>query len=229
MLVVVFDNQKKAYEGKTQLIQLEAEGSISLYGSAVVVKNADGSVSVKQEDDYGPLGSLFGTTLGSIIGLLGGPVGMVIGAGAGLVAGGTYDMYKVGIGEDFIDDVSKALAPTKAALIAEIDENWVTPVDTRMEALGGTVFRRSLAEVKKTIHEETVAAMQADLAQMKAEQAQASADRKAKLHEKINKLEAGIQAQLQKAKEARDLVERQANIKVQVLKAKAAAAKAKAS
>jgi uncharacterized membrane protein len=229
MLVVVFDNETKAYQGKSELIQLEAEGSISVYGFAVIAKNANGAVIVKQEDDYGPLGSLFGTALGIIIGLLGGPLGVAIGGGAGLVAGSAYDLNKLAIGEDFIDDVSKTLTPTKAALVAEIDENWVTPVDARMEAIGGTVFRRSLADVKKTIHEENVAAMQADLAQMKAEQAQASADRKTKLHETINKLEAKIQAQLQKAKEAREAAERQDKIKVQVLKGKAVAARAKAS
>jgi hypothetical protein len=31
-----------------------------------------------------------------------------------------------------------------------------TPVDTRMEAIGGSVFRRSLSDVKQTIHEENV-------------------------------------------------------------------------
>ena len=229
MLVVVFDNETKAYQGRSELMQLEAEGSISVYGAAVVTKNANGALTVKQEDDYGPLGSLFGTALGSIIGLLGGPAGVALGAGAGLVAGGTYDINKLAFGEDFIDDATKALMPGKMALVAEIDENWITPVDTRMEALGGTVFRRSVAEVKHTFHEQNVAAMNADLATMKAEHAQASADRKAKLHEKINKLEAKIQAQLQKAKEARDAAERQDKIKVQVLKNKAAAASAKAS
>ena len=59
--------------------------------------------------------------------------------------------------------------------------NWTTPVDTRMEAIGGTVFRRVLSDVKHTIHDENGAAMKADMAQMKAEQAKAHADRKAKL------------------------------------------------
>jgi hypothetical protein len=41
--------------------------------------------------------------------------------------------------------------------VAEIDEDWTTPVDTRMEAIGGSVFRRTLSDVKQTIHEENVA------------------------------------------------------------------------
>ena len=49
MLVVVFGNETKAYEGKKALLQLDNEGSISVYGYAVVAKNADGTASIKQD------------------------------------------------------------------------------------------------------------------------------------------------------------------------------------
>jgi uncharacterized membrane protein len=229
MLVVVFDNESRAYEGKKALLQLDGEGSIGVYGYAVLAKNADGTTSVKQGDDVGPIGSLVGTSLGSLIGVLAGPVGLAVGASAGLAAGGAFDVNNAGIGYDFIDDVSKVLLPNRVAVIAEIDEDWTTPVDTRMEAIGGTVFRRGLSEVKEQIHDENVAAMKADLAELKAEHAKAHADRKAKLQEKINQLDSKIQAQLQKAKDRGEAVQRKAQAKAQVLKAKAEAARAKAS
>ncbi len=229
MVVVVFDNETKAYEGKKALLQLDGEGSISVYAYAVLAKHADGTATVKQGDDSGPIGTLFGTSFGSLIGLLGGPVGLAIGATAGLAVGGAADLNNARIGEDFIDDVTKTLLPNRVALVAEIEEDWTTPVDTRMEAIGGSVFRRALSDVKHTIHEENVAAMKADLAQMKAEHAKAHADRKAKLQEKINQLDSKVQAQLQKAKDGREAAERQAQAKVRVLEAKAAAAKSKAS
>jgi uncharacterized membrane protein len=229
MLVVVFDNESRAYEGKKALLQLDGEGSIGVYGYAVLAKNADGSTSVKQGDDAGPIGSLVGTSLGSLIGVLAGPAGLAVGASAGLLAGGAFDVNNAGIGSDFIDDVSKVLSPNRVAVIAEIDEDWTTPVDTRMEALGGAVFRRALSEVKEQIHEENVAAMKADLAQLKAEHAKAHADGKAKLQEKINQLDSKIQAQLQQAKDRRQASQRRAQAKVQVLKAKAAEIKARAS
>jgi uncharacterized membrane protein len=229
MLVVVFGNESKAYEGKKALLQLDGEGSIGVYGYAVLAKNADGTASVKQGDDVGPIGSLVGTSLGSLIGVLAGPVGLAVGASAGLLTGEAFDVNNAGIGYDFIDDVSKVLLPDRVAVIAEIDEDWTTPVDTRMEALGGTVFRRALSEVKEKIHEENVAAMKADLAELKAEHAKAHADRKAKLQEKINQLDTKIQAQLQKAKDRGDAVQRKVQAKAQVLKAKAEAARAKAS
>src|SRR5271166_3664570 len=193
MLVVIFDNETKAYEGEKALLQLDAEGSISVYSHVVVAENADGSATVKQGHGPGALGTLLGTALGSLIGLLGGPAGVAIGAASGFAIGGVTDLNDVRIGKDFIEDVTKQLVPTKVAVVAEIDEDWTTPLDTRMEPIGGIVFRRALSEVKHTIHEENVAAMKADFAKMKAEQEKAQADRKAKLQEKINQLDSKIQ------------------------------------
>ena len=58
MLVVVFDSENKAYEGKKALSQLESEGSIAVYAYAVIGKNPDGTTTLKQGDDPGPLGTL---------------------------------------------------------------------------------------------------------------------------------------------------------------------------
>jgi uncharacterized membrane protein len=229
MLVVVFDSETRAYEGKKALNRLENEGSIVVYAYAVIAKNADGTTTVRQSDDQGPLGTLVGTSLGSLIGLLGGPVGLAIGAGVGLVAGSTADLHNARISDEFVDDVTKELLPNRFAVVAEIQEDWTTPVDTRMEAIGGIVFRRALSDVTHTVNSEDVAAMKADVAQMRAEQAKAHADRKAKLQEKINQLDSKIQAQLERAKERRQAAERQAKAKVEILKTKAANMKAKAA
>jgi uncharacterized membrane protein len=228
MVVVVFDSERKASEGKKALQQLESEGSIVVYSDAVVGRHADGTTTVGQRDEPGYPGILVGTSLGALIGLLGGPPGLVIGALAGLAAGGTVDLNNARVGEDFIDDVRQQLLPNRFALVAEIQEDWTTPLDVRMEALGGTVFRRALSEVKHTVNEEDTAAIKADLAQLKVEHARARADRKARLHEKINQLDSKLQAQLEKSKQRRQAADAQTKAKVEVLKAKAAALKAKA-
>lgn len=229
MLVVVFDTEVKAYDGRSALQQLENEGSIAIFAYAVIAKNADGTASVKQGDDSGPFGTLVGTSLGSLIGLLGGPAGLAIGATVGLLAGSAADLNNARIGGDFIDDVTRELVPGKFAVLAEVREDWTTPVDVSMEAIGGKVFRRSLSDVKHSLNEEEITAMKADLAQMKAELAQANADRKAKLQEKINQLDAKIEALAQNARERRHAAELQAKAKVEALKAKAAALKSKAA
>ena len=229
ILVVVFDNENKAYEGEKALQQLDGDGSINVYGHAVLVKNPDGTTMVRQSDDRGPFGTLVGTLLGSLIGLLGGPTGFAIGAAVGFVGGATADLNKARIGDDFIVDVAKVLLPNRAAVVAEIEEESNAPVDTSMEAIGGTLFRRTLSEVKHTIHDENIAAVKADIAKMAAEQAKAHADRKAKLQENINQLESKLQAWLEEDKERRQAAEREAHAKAEILKAKAAVAKARAA
>jgi uncharacterized membrane protein len=221
MLVVVFDNESKAYEGKKALQQLGDEGSIAVYAYTVLAKRADGTVSIKQGDDVGPLGTLVGTAVGSLIGLLGGPAGLAIGATAGAAGGGFFDLHSVRIGEDYIDDVAKALTPTKVAVVAQVDEEWTTPVDTRMEALGGTVFRRALSDVTDRVNQEELAAMKADLAQYKAELAQERTDRQAKIQDKIKQLESKISAHQQKVQDRRRSAERQAEVKALYLQNKA--------
>ncbi len=228
MLVVMFDKESKAYEGKEALMVLDAEGSIVVRAYAVLAKQGDGTSTVKQ-GDAGLLATLVGTSVGSLIGLLGGPVGLAIGATAGFTVGAVKDADDVRIGEDFIEDVTRQLMPGKVALVAQIDEDWITPVDTRMEEIGGTVYRRALADVRDAVDEKEIAAMKADLAQMKAEQAQARADLKAKLQKKIDQLDSKIQARIQKAKDRRAADALKTQAKVDALKAKAAAAHAKLS
>jgi uncharacterized membrane protein len=191
-------------------------------------KNADGTAEVEQAVDSGPLGTLIGTSLGSFIGLLGGPTGLAIGAIAGLLAGSAGDLANARVGDDFVADVTKELQPNRFAVVAEVKEDGTTPVDVRMEALGGTVFRRALSEARHTANDHDTAGMRADLSQMKAELVQAHADRKAKIQEKINQLDAKIQARIEKARERRKAAESQAKAKAEVLKAKAVALEEKA-
>jgi uncharacterized membrane protein len=229
MLVVVFNDETKAYQGKAALMQLQDQGNVSVYGYAVVAENADGSATIKQADNNGPLGSLFGMSFGALAGALFGPAGMLLGSAAGLGGGAAVDFTNLGVGQDYLDDVAKALGPGKVALVAEIDEEWTTPVDTSMEALGGIVLRRGLSDVQKQVRQENIAAMKADVAQFRAEQTQAHADRKTKLQEKITQLEGRIQTQMQKLQERGAISERKAQAKARLMETRAAVAQAKAS
>ena len=227
ILVVVFDNEKKAYEGKTALTQVEKDGEIVIYGGAVVTKHADGTATVNEFDDIGGTGALAGTAIGGLIGLIGGPVGAIAGAAAGFAGGALVDVDyfdNARVGEDFVTDVFKSLTPNKVAVVAEVDEEWTTPVDTRMEAIGGTVYRRALWEARENLDQKDIAAMKADLAQLKAEQQKVNAERKAKLQKKIDQLQAKIDAQQKKAQERKTAFEARQKSKSEVLKNNAKAA-----
>src|SRR5215813_6879491 len=133
------------------------------------------------------------------------------------------------VNEGYIEDVTKVLLPNKVAVVAEIEEEWTTPVDTRMEAIGGKVFRRALSEAQDTVNKEDVDAMKADLAKMKEEHSKARAERKANLQEKIRHLDSKIEGWMQKDQDRTEAVARQAKAKLQILKEKASAPRAKVS
>src|SRR5512139_1290179 len=168
-LVIGFENELKAYEGSKALQGLQDEGSINLYAKAVVARDASGKVAVKQQGDMGPVGTAVGLLTGSLMGVIGGPVGMAGGATVGMFSGAVYDSAQLGIGMDFIDEVADYLRPGKAAVVAEVWEEWVVPVDTRMEQLGGVVFRRSRDEVLDIVMERDDRILAADLAELEAE------------------------------------------------------------
>jgi uncharacterized membrane protein len=131
ILVVVFKTESKACEAQKALLELEKEGSIVVYADALVAKNADGAATVRLTHDQRPLGGLPGIALGSAV-----------------EHRSPADMNDVRVAGDFIDDVSKELRPNRFAIVAEIQEDWTAPVDTRMDALRGFVFRRTLCDVK---------------------------------------------------------------------------------
>jgi uncharacterized membrane protein/sporulation protein YlmC with PRC-barrel domain len=194
MLVVVFDSELKAYDGSRALQELQNEGSINLYAKAVIARDAGGKMEVKQAGDMGPVGTAVGLLTGSLIGLIGGPVGVAIGAYAGTVGGLVYDLANAGVGEDFLNEVGRSLLPGKAAVVAEVWEEWTMPVDTRMEALGGVVFRRTNMEVVDEQTERDVAALKAELAELEAERDRATGEARAKLQAKVDAARGRLQA-----------------------------------
>jgi len=200
MIVVVFDSEPKAYEGSRALAQLDAEGSIAIHAESVIKKNDDGTVTVKHVDGDFPVRTVGGTAIGSLVGLLGGPIGFGVGAAAGALAGSIGDLHVAGVGAEFLDQVTAALAPGKCAVLADISEEWVTPIDARMEQLGGVVFRTPRKSFEDEQRAKEVAVLRAEIDELKAEHARSRADRKAKIQALIDKLAAKLQGKFDEAK-----------------------------
>ena len=138
--------------------------------------------------------------MGGLIGLLGGLAGLAVGSAAGVMAGLLGDMYTANIDEQFLTEVSTALTPGKWAVIAEVDEDRVTPVDTRMEALGGVVHRTVRSAFEHEQWSQAAADARTELDQLKAEEVDARADRKERLQAQIARLTKRVDAKLDRAK-----------------------------
>jgi uncharacterized membrane protein len=224
MLVVVLSNETNAYEASRALNQLDTEGSIAIHAESVVTKNSDGTVAMKQADGDFPILTLNGTAIGSLIGLLGGPAGVALGSLAGATAGSMSDLFVAGVDADFLDEVSDTLTPGKSAVVADVSEEWVTPVDTKMEALGGVVFRTTRRNFEEDQRQKDVTEMRSEIDQLKTEHARAKADRKARLQAKIDELNTKLQGKLDQAKQRSDQMKKETDAKVQALQKKASKA-----
>lgn len=221
IMAVVFKDEKTAYQGARALSEMNSEGSIDVAAVCVIKKESDGTVSTKEMAEGFPMGTLAGTALGSVVGLLAGPVGLAVGAASGAFAGMIGDLYSAGVDEEFVSDVATALTPGKCAVVAEVEEEWVTPLDTRMEALGGVVYRTLKSTVEDEHWEREIAAAKAQREQLRIEHAKAQADRKAKLQAQIDSLSKRIEAKLARVQARSQQVTREFQARVQSLQQKA--------
>lgn len=228
LLMVVFPTEGAAYEGSRALSALDQEGSIVLYAAAVIAKDAAGKVSVKQEADQGPLGTTVGLLTGTLVGLIGGPAGAAVGGYLGAVGGGAFDLARMGVGADFVDEMTRSLQPGKVAVVAEINEEWVTPVDNRMEVLGGQVLRRARSEVVDAQISSEQAAMKEEIAELKAEAGKVTGDAKARLQKRIDAANARLQGLQEQAKSLFDGDRQQLEAKLRVFQERTTKAKGEA-
>jgi uncharacterized membrane protein len=230
VLVAVFDNEAAAFEGLSALRDLHRDGDITLYASAVVAKDTAGKISVKQAVEQGPVGTAVGLLTGSLVGILGGPVGVAVGASLGGLTGLLFDLDDSGVGVGILDDVSKALTSGKVAVLAELEESWTTPVDTRLHKHGAMVFRRLRSEVVEDQLARESAAFEADLKALDDELKRASAENKAAIQKDIDAVKKQLAATRDLAKKRLDEAKTETTARVKALQdqAKGASDRAKA-
>jgi len=154
-IAVVFDDMGKAYEGLHELWRLDDESQLTVHGTAVVHRTDWGQYQVDTKETHPALATAVGVGLGALLGSLAGPAGATIGAakgaaigaGTGGVVGVGADLIRSGTQEQASTETAYVLRPGQSAVIADVSEDSTLPIDTRMRALGGTVYRRSRSAV----------------------------------------------------------------------------------
>jgi uncharacterized membrane protein len=225
-VVIVFPNETQAYQGSRALKELHAEGSLTLYSMAVVVKDAAGKLAIKDAVDQGPLGTAVGALAGALVGVVAGPVGMLASSLGGSLVGSLFDIANYGVSADFVAKVSSELASRKCAIIAEVVESWTTPLDTRMEPLSGTVLRTWRADFEDEQIAKEIAAENANWEQLRTEYAGANAEAKAKIKTKLDEAKANLDAAKKKADAKLEALDKELNAKVAAMEQQVATAKA---
>ncbi len=226
MLVVVFDSEDKVKKGADALRDLDREGTVSVYSGALIKKNQDGTVTALDAREEWPVRAIGGTAIGSLIGLLGGPVGVVLGASTGLMVGAFSDLYRSGVNVDFLDDVSGMLTPGKYALLADISEEYIAPLDTKMESIGGEVYRARKQYIEEDQLQSDIDDLDADIDRMEKEMKDSRAEHKAKLQAKIQKAKQKRDKKIEQLKQRKAQMEKEHQQKIEALKDKVSKARA---
>lgn len=232
VIFVTFDSEPKAFEAARSLWEMQRDGFITVYEDAVVVKEATGKVVVRDQPDAGPIATIGGMLTGGLIGVLGGPIGAAVGLGTGTMIGAAFDLSREGVAADFVEDAGARLEPGKVALIADIDEEWQAPLDSRMEALGGKVLRQTKLQIEDAYYErdienaqKEVAALEAErLAAVKAAQTDKARKDAEKLQKKIDEAKQSVAAKENALTAQVQSVKEQGQDKVAALEAQKATA-----
>jgi uncharacterized membrane protein len=152
VIAVNFGDDSEAYKALTVLKELDEQDQVELVGAAVVVRGEDGQLQIKDDvDDTDLEGTASGGIIGLLIGVLGGPLGVLLGGLTGLLVGSVFDLDADDDKESVLSDISRAVRPGRAALLAELDEQSPEVVDAAMTPLGGSVLRRPLEQVEAEI------------------------------------------------------------------------------
>jgi uncharacterized membrane protein len=146
-LVIVFDDEARAYGASHALQGLEEHGDLTLDELAIIVKRPNGSACTTKIGRFRGLTRMVtGCVVGGFFGMPGGPVGVAVGLiGGGVI--GAVGRKEHSFDKEFENDIRNALAPGKAAVIAEVLEESEPSVDNRMAELGGVVFRWTIDQI----------------------------------------------------------------------------------
>lgn len=144
LIVLAFDNQQGALRARDRLLDIRKQRMLQLADAAVVVRQEDGKVKVKQLTGLVGSGAFGGAFWGLLIGLLFAVpwMGLAMGAAAGATIGGLTDH---GVDDKFIKEVSETVQPGHSALFLLVHvanlERWLD----ELNEFEPTVLQTSLA------------------------------------------------------------------------------------
>jgi uncharacterized membrane protein len=142
LVVVSFDNAEEAGRVRETLRSAEKADYLSLDDSAVIVKDEEGKIHVKNETDRGvKIGAVGGGLLGLLLASIFFPVaGLLVGALAGGLIGKSVDL---GIDQKFVKEVADDLEPNTSAIFFIVREANPDVAVAALKPYKGTVRQTS--------------------------------------------------------------------------------------
>jgi len=144
LIVLAFDNMDEADKVREALVRGNKEGVLQIDDAAVVVKDQDGKVHVRNQVSRG---SWVATGVGGLLGLLIGGIllpvgGLVVGLATGALAGKAMDL---GVDSKFVKEVEQELQPGTSALFVLVSNANPAAGMGIMRQFNGKVIQTSLS------------------------------------------------------------------------------------
>jgi hypothetical protein len=125
-VAIVFDDTSKAYEGLHALWQLDNAAEVTVHGTAVVHRDVLGNFQVDTKETHPALATAVGV-------------------------GVTADLARADTRDQAASETGFVLGVGQSAVIADVSEDWTSPIDTKMRSLGGTVYRRAKGDLEDDV------------------------------------------------------------------------------
>ena len=148
IIVAAFQEEEAADEALRNLKEAKKEKLISIDNAAVIRKDDDGKLHIKETADMGGgKGAGVGVLVGGAIGLIGGPLGVALGGALGAAVGGvTAKLYDGGFKDDRLREIGNSLTPGTSAIVAVIEHRWVADLERDLAEEGANVMTAALAD-----------------------------------------------------------------------------------
>ena len=144
LIVLAFDNEKGALQVRDELLAIRQRRMLQLADAAVVVRQQDGKVKVKQLQNLVGSGALGGTFWGLLIGFLFAVplMGLVVGTAAGAAISILTDH---GVDDKFIKEVGSTIQPGHSALFLLVHTGNLDQWLDQVAAFNPTVLQTTLS------------------------------------------------------------------------------------
>ena len=143
LLVVAFDHFDDARSALTSLRSLERDGRVHFEDTALVERDPDGTVHVRNEvSGTTEAATVIGAVVGGLLGFMFPLAGAAIGAGAGAAIGAALD---TGVSGPFIDEVKTTLQPGRSALFLVVKEADADATTAALRTFRGDIIQSTLS------------------------------------------------------------------------------------
>lgn len=148
LIVAGFNGQFTADQVLLDLMKMQQVHLVDLDDAAVAVRKSDGTIAIKQTSTLVMADAALGSGCGLLIGavclnpLMGTLVGGIVGAAIGKII---KLVEKIGIKEDFINDVADTLKPDSSAIFVLVSKGLSDQVAQELKKFSATLLRTSLS------------------------------------------------------------------------------------